>query len=57
MVSWISGKRAENSKIWDFQESYTAAKVHVAAKGSHVAAWPRRRKGSVSGSPWRSYCS
>ena len=33
------------------KEPHAAAKVHVAAKGSHTATWPRRKNGPASGSP------
>ena len=39
------------------KESHTAAEAHAKVKGSHAAAWPRRRIWTVSGSPQRSSTS
>ena len=57
MVSWIFGKRAENSKIWDFWGSFAAAKRPLAAvKGFAAAKDSEAEKEDFpsSGSPRRS---
>ena len=58
MVSWIFGKRAENSKIWDFRGSFAVAKrpfavakVVAAAKDPHAAARPKGKVGPALGLP------